>query len=349
MKAPFRWGIIGTGGIARAFAIDLQRAPDHLVKAVGSRSMPNGHAFASQFPDCAAYGSYEDLVADPAIDAVYVATPHPSHVSSTLLALRAGKPVLCEKPFAVNATQAKLMIDTARDLDLTLMEAMWTRFLPHIKKVREILSNETIGEIISVEADHGQRLTALQIPRLMSPEFAGGALLDLGIYPVSFAHMVLGVPARITASGAFTSEGVDSQTSTIFDYDSGAQAILTANMISQSPCRAVISGTLGRIEIDRTFYRPTSMRVVHNDDSFMLYTNEYVGQGLREEAIEFAELVRSGKKESSLLGLDETLRIMQSMDKIRELIGLTFPMDLSRRELNLPHRLDPPHSQVPPR
>lgn len=327
MNKTFRWGIIGTGGIARAFAFDLQRVSDHKVAAVGSRSAQKGHAFAAEFADCASYGSYEELVADPNIDGIYVATPHPSHVSSTLLALRAGKPVLCEKPFAVNSAQAKLMIDTAREKNLALMEAMWTRFLPHIKKVRQILSEGTIGEVISVEADHGQRLVTLQIPRLMLPEFAGGALLDLGIYPVSFAHMVLGVPAKITASAAFTPEGVDSQTTAIFDYKSGAQAILTANMIAKTPCRAVISGTLGRIEIDRTFYNPAPMRVVLNDESVTEYSNDYQGHGLREQAIEFAHLVRGGKKESSLLSLDETYQIMQSMDKIRELIKLRFPIE----------------------
>lgn len=327
MKEQFQWGIIGTGGIARAFAIDLQRLPDHKVAAVGSRSSHKGHAFASEFAGCLAYGSYQELVADLNIDGIYVATPHPTHVSSTLLALRAGKPVLCEKPFAVNSREAKLMIDTAREMNLTLMEAMWTRFLPHIKMVRQVVDNGTIGGIISVEADHGQRLAALQIPRLMLPEFAGGALLDLGIYPVSFAHMVLGVPDKITASAAFTTEGVDSQTSVIFDYDSGAQAILTANMIAKSPCRAVINGTLGRIEIDRTFYNPAAIRVVLNDESVTEFPNDYQGHGLREQAIEFANLVRRGEKESSLLTLDETLQIMGSMDKIRESIKLTFPIE----------------------
>lgn len=327
MNKTFRWGIIGTGGIARAFAFDLQRAADHKVAAVGSRSAKKGHAFAAEFADCASYGSYEELVADPNIDGIYVATPHPLHVSSTVLALRAGKPVLCEKPFAVNSAQAKLMIDTAREKNLTLMEAMWTRFLPHIKKVRQILSEGTIGEIISVEADHGQRLAALHIPRLMLPEFAGGALLDLGIYPVSFAHMALGVPTKITASAAFTPEGVDSQTTAIFDYESGAQAILSANMIAKTPCRAVISGTLGRIEINQTFYNPAPMRVVFNDDSITEYPNDYQGHGLREQAIEFAHLVRSGKKESSQLSLDETYQITQSMDKIRDLIKLRFPIE----------------------
>ena len=327
MSRPFHWGIIGTGGIARAFALDLQRLPDHKVAAVGSRSAEKGHAFAAQFKDCIAYGSYKELVGDPDIDGIYVATPHPSHVSSTLLALQAGKPVLCEKPFAVNASEAKLMIDAARKMNMTLMEAMWMRFLPHIKKIRKILNEGVIGEVISVEADHGQRLAPLQIPRLMLPEFAGGALLDLGIYPVSFAHMVLGAPSKISASAAFTPEGVDSQTSVIFDYPSGAQAILTANMITSTPCRAVISGTLGRIEIDRTFYNPTSVRVISNDESVTEYPNDYEGHGLREQAIEFADLVRGGLTESSILSLEETYQVMQSMDEIRRLIKLKFPIE----------------------
>lgn len=325
MNKQFRWGIIGTGGIARAFAIDLQRLPDHKVAAVGSRSSHKANAFASEFEECRAYGSYPELVNDPSIDGIYVATPHTTHVTNTVLALNAGKPVLCEKPFAVNSAEAKLMIDTARKMNVALMEAMWTRFLPHIKRVREIVNSGTVGEIISVEADHGQRLAALQIPRLMLPEFAGGALLDLGIYPVSFAHMVLGVPEKITASASFTTEGVDSQTSVIFDYNSGAQAILTANMIAKSPCRAVITGTLGRVEIDRTFYNPAPVRVVLNDETVTDYPNDYQGHGLREQAVEFARLVRQGEKESSLLTLAETQEIMQSMDKIRELINLRFP------------------------
>lgn len=329
MNRTFRWGIIGTGGIARAFAMDLQRLPDQRVSAVGSRSAQKGREFAAEFPDCVAYGSYQELVADPDIDGIYVATPHTSHLSNTVLALRAGKPVLCEKPFAVNSAEVKTMIDVAREENVALMEAMWTRFLPHIKMTRQILNEGVIGEIISVEADHGQRLAALQIPRLMLPEFAGGALLDLGIYPVSFAHMVLGTPERITASAAFTPEGVDSQTTAIFDYPSGAQAILTSNMIAMTPRRAVISGRLGRIEIDRTFFNPAPMRVVLNDDSVTEYPNEYQGHGLREQAIEFAHLVRAGLKESPLLTLDESFHIMQSMDEIRALIGLKYPQEMS--------------------
>ncbi len=323
----FRWGIIGTGGIAAAFATDLQRLPDHKVVAVGSRSAEKGHAFAAKFPDCKAYGSYTELVADPEIDGIYVATPHTSHVSNTLLAIKAGKPVLCEKPFAVNAHEAKIMIDAAREKNLALMEAMWSRFLPHIKKAREIVSAGVLGELVSVEADHGQRLAVLQIPRLMLPELAGGALLDLGIYPVSLAHMFLGVPDSITASSTFTPEGVDAQTTAIFNYASGAQAILTANMIASTPCRAVINGTLGRLEIDSIFYFPTSMRVLLNDGATTEYPNTYQGKGLREEAIEFAELVRSSRLESDQLTWDQTYEIMQSLDEIRRQVKLVYPFE----------------------
>jgi predicted dehydrogenase len=325
MNQEFQWGIVGTGGIARAFADDLQYFSDHRVAAIGSRSFTTAQAFAEHYPGCTSYGSYEELVADPTIDGIYVATPHMLHMPNTILALRAGKPVLCEKPFAVNALEAEKMIATARSQNLLLMEAMWTRYLPHIQKVRHILASGVLGEIIAVEADHGQLLATLKIPRLMLPEFAGGALLDLGIYPISFAHLVLGVPSKISATATFTSDAVDGQTSAIFDYPSGAQAILTTNMIVKTPCRAVISGSEGRLEIDRTFYSPTTMRVILNDDSVTEHPNTYVGHGLREQASEFARCVREGLTESPLLTLKETHLIMESMDEIRKQIKLKYP------------------------
>ncbi len=251
-KPEFRWGIIGTGGIAKAFARDLSYFNSHIVQAVGSRSLEKASDFALEFPGCTSYGSYEELVADPMIDAVYVATPHPQHVANTILALNAGKPVLCEKPFAVNAIQAQAMVTASRENGVALLEAMWTRFLPHIGQLRELLSSGVIGQVINVEADHGQYLIDSKNPRLTEPSLAGGALLDLGIYPVSFAHLVLGKPARITATGVLTEKGVDCQASAIFDYDNGAQAVMTTTLMTGTPCRATIAGTLGRIEIDRT-------------------------------------------------------------------------------------------------
>jgi predicted dehydrogenase len=262
------------------------------------------------------------------IDAVYVATPHPQHVANTILALKAGKPVLCEKPFAVNAIEAQAMVATARENDVALLEAMWTRFLPHIAQVREILSSGAIGEVVNVEADHGQYLIDSKNPRLTEPSLAGGALLDLGIYPVSFAHLVLGTPARITATGALTEKGVDSQTSAIFDYDNGAQAVITTTLITGTPCRATIAGTLGRIEIDRTFYNPANMRLVMRDGTTTEYPNTYKGHGLREQAAELERMVRNGEIESPLLTHKMTIEIMQSLDEIRTQIGLRYPFEI---------------------
>lgn len=323
----FSWGILGTGGIAQAFVDDLSRAEGHCVVAVGSRTLSNAQRFANPIVGAVAYGSYEELVADKNVDAIYVATPHPMHEEHALLAMNAGKPVLCEKPFAISATQAQTMIETSRKNNVALLEAMWTRYLPHIAKVREILSSNVLGQIQTVEADHGQRLADRGIDRLVDPNLGGGAVLDLGIYPISFAHLVLGTPTHITARAVMTDRGVDAQTSAIFDYSNGAQAVINTTMIAQTPCRAVVSGLLGRLEIDRTFYNPANMRVVLFDGSTTEYPNSYSGHGLREQAIEMARVVRAGLLESPLMPHHETISVMKSMDEIRRQIKLTYPFE----------------------
>jgi len=298
----------------------------HTVAAVGSRTLSNAQEFAKTFGGTA-YGSYEELVADPSVDAIYVATPHPSHKENVITALNAGKPVLCEKPFAVNAHEAREMVAAAEKNGVALMEAMWARFLPHYADVREIIASGVLGQILTVQADHGQRLADRNIPRLVEPSLAGGALLDLGIYPVSFAHMILGNPAKITASAVLTEKGVDAQTSMIFDYADGAQAILTTTMIEQTPCRAVVAGVNGWLEIDRTFYNPTSMRVVLFDGSVTQYPLTYTGHGLREQAEAFKKLVQSGKTQSEILTWKDTLDIMGTLDAVRSQIGLRYPFE----------------------
>ena len=322
----FSWGILGPGGIARAFAKDLTLLEGHTIGAVGSRSIDNAHSFAKDFGGTA-YASYEELVKDPTIDAIYVATPHPAHHDNVILALDAGKPVLCEKPFAVNAGEAQAMVDAAAKNKVALMEAMWARFLPHYSKVREIVASGVLGPILSIHADHGQRLADQNIPRLVEPHLAGGALLDLGIYPISFAHMILGNPASITSSAIMTNKGVDAQTSMIFTYQSGAQSVLTTTMIEQTPCRAVVAGLHGWLEIDRTFYNPASMRVVLNDGTVTQYPNTYTGHGLREQAESFKQLVQSGKVQSEILSWQDTIDIMKTMDAVREQIGLKYPFE----------------------
>jgi predicted dehydrogenase len=324
--STFNWGILGPGGIARAFAADLQSLAGHSVAAVGSRTLSNAEEFVSTFGG-KAYGSYEELVADESVDAIYVATPHPAHKENVVLALNAGKPVLCEKPFAVNAQEAQEMVAAAVANNVALMEAMWSRFLPHYALVREIVASGILGKILTVHADHGQRLADQNIPRLVDPLLAGGALLDLGIYPVSFAHMVLGNPTKITASGVLTDRGVDGQTSMIFDYANGAQAILNTTMLEQTPCRAVVAGVNGWLEIDRVFYSPTSMRVTLFDGTVKQYPNTYVGHGIREQAEEFKQLVLSGKQQNELLNWKDTVDIMKSLDTVRSQIGLAYPFE----------------------
>jgi predicted dehydrogenase len=322
----FSWGILGPGGIAQAFAKDLSFIEGHTIGAVGSRTISNSQKFASTFGGTA-YGSYEELVADSTIDAIYVATPHPAHHDNVILALNAGKPVLCEKPFAVNAKQAQAMVDTAAKNQVALMEAMWARFLPHYAKVREIVASGVLGPILSIHADHGQRLADRGIARLVEPQLAGGALLDLGIYPISFAHMILGNPTSITSTAVMTEQGVDAQTSMIFTYDTGAQAVLTTTMIEQTPCRAVVAGLHGWLEIDRTFYNPASLRVVLNDGSVTEYPSTYTGHGLREQAESFKHIVQSGALESEVLTWKDTVDIMKSMDTVRSQIGLKYPFE----------------------
>lgn len=322
----FSWGILGPGGIARAFGQDLTLLSGHAIGAIGSRSLENAQKFSDAFGGTA-YGSYAELVADPTIDAIYVATPHPAHHDNVILALNAGKPVLCEKPFSVNADQAQAMVDAAARNNVALMEAMWARFLPHYAKVREIVKSGVLGPILSVHADHGQRLADQGIARLVEPDLAGGALLDLGIYPVSFAHMILGTPSNVASKAVFTDKGVDAQTSMIFTYSSGAQAVLTTTMMEQTPCRAVVAGLNGWLEIDRTFYNPAAMRMVLNDGTVTEYPNTYPGHGLREQAEVFKQLVISGALESEILTWKDTVDIMKTLDEVRQQNGLKYPFE----------------------
>jgi predicted dehydrogenase len=325
--STFKWGIIGTGGIARAFANDIAYLGDHAIAAVGSRNLETAESFVKTIPGAKAYGSYAELINDSDIDAIYVAVPHPSHKENVIAALNAKKPVLCEKPFAVNSIQAKEMVAVAKANDVALMEAMWARFLPHYAKIREIVSSEVLGQITTIHADHGQRLADQNIPRLIEPSLAGGALLDLGIYPISFAHMVLGVPQSITSSATFTDKGVDAQSSMVLNYANGAQAVLNTTMIVQTPCTAVIAGLNGYLEVNRTFYNPTSMRLTLFDGTVTEYPADYKGHGLREQAVEFARVVKSGAKESPILRWDDTIAIMEIMDTVRSQIGLKYPFE----------------------
>jgi len=316
MTEPLRWGLIGTGWIADSFAADLACTDSGRVVAVGSRRIETANRFADRFEIPNRHGSYEALVADPEVDVVYVATPHPLHHPNTLLALRAGKPVLVEKPFTMNAVEARELVAAARAEKLFCMEAMWTRFLPHIAQIRRLVAEGALGEIVTVSADHGQWFAKDPEFRLFAPELGGGALLDLGVYPVSFASMLLGAPSSIVAliDPAFT--GVDGQTSMLFGYDSGAQAVLSCTLSAKSSTRAAIVGTEARIEIDGDFYTPTSFTLITRSGERTRYDEPHQGRGLWHQADEVARCLREGLLESPLMPLDESISIMQTMDAV---------------------------------
>ena len=316
MSEPLRWGLIGTGGIAATFAADLELTDSGVVAAVGSRRMDSADRFGDRFGVPNRHASYEALVADPEVDVVYVATPHPFHHANAQLALSAGKPVLVEKAFTMNAAEARDLVATARAEGLFLMEAMWTRFLPHIAQIRGLLDDGALGEIVTVTADHGQWFANDPEFRMFAPELGGGALLDLGVYPVSFASMVLGAPQRIVSvvSPAFT--GVDGQTSMVFGYAGGAQAVLTCTLSAKSPTRAAIVGTEARIEIDGDFYAPTSFTLIPRGGEQTRFDAPHEGRGLRHEADEVARCLREGLLESPLMPLEETISIMATMDAV---------------------------------
>jgi predicted dehydrogenase len=313
-NAPLRWGIMGTGGIAGAFARDLRLTGSGVVAAVGSRTAAGAERFAGENRVPTRHGSYEALANDPDVDVVYVATPHPLHHANARLALEAGKPVLVEKPFTMNADEARDLVDLARTKDLFLMEAMWTRFLPHIRHIRELLP--ALGDVVTVTADHGQWFAEDPAFRLFAPELGGGARLDLGIYPVSFASMVLGPPERVAAMATPAFTGVDAQMSMLFGYASGAQALLTCTLSAVSPTTASIVGTDARIEVDGPFYAPASFTFIPREGERSRFGYVDEGRGLRHQADEVALRLAAGETESPFMPLAETVSIMATMDEV---------------------------------
>ena len=320
----FRWGIIGTGGIANAFRRDLEYLVGHRVSAVLSRSMQNAESFSSTISNCRPFDDPQSFMEFSEMDAVYIATPNTLHFEQTIMALENKKHVLCEKPFAMNSGEVRSMVETSKANNVALLEGMWTRYLPHINIIRRLIKENAIGDIHSLFACHGQDLTHSNNPRLWTKGLGGGALLDLGIYVVSLAHMILGKPKNIIASSIFTKQGVDAKTSMIFTYESGALANLSCTMYDTQPNRGVISGSKGFIEIAPTFYAPTSITLNTNDGRSVSYPNDYKGHGLREQADELANCVKNNEIESQKMKHSDSIYVMESMDQIRDQVGLTF-------------------------
>ena len=320
-----RWGILATGGIAHAFARDLRTAGLDL-RAVGSRRLEGARAFAEEFDVARVHGSYEALAADDEIDIVYIATPHPMHAENALLLLEHGKHVLIEKPFTLNADQAIAVRDLARAKGLLAMEAMWTRYLPHMIRIHDIIEAGTLGEIRAVFADHTQRISDDPAHRLNALELGGGALLDLGIYPVSFAWDMLGAPTSITATARLGGTGADTEVATIFTHASGAVSTTLSSSRAAGPNTAHVVGTEGRIDIDRVWYTPTSFRVTAPDGTVLEeFVSDVEGRGMQFQALAAEETIAGGATDSERLPIDETVAIMETLDAVRRQIGLRYP------------------------
>ncbi|MDA8371581.1 MAG: Gfo/Idh/MocA family oxidoreductase [Nocardiopsaceae bacterium] len=315
---PTRWGIIGTGGIARMFAEDLQRLPGHEVLAVGSRSPGTAEAFARRHGIGRAYGSYAELAADADLDVVYIATVHSAHLSAARTCLLAGRPVLVEKPFTVNATEAAELADLAAARGLFAMEAMWTRFNPIIKRLRRLVADKAIGEITALYADFGFAHEFDPDHRLWAPDLAGGALLDLGVYPVSLASMLLGQPDRVHATSSTAPSGVDAQTAMVLRYPAGAVALLHCGLVAGSPQTATVIGTRGRIELAAPFFRPAELRLLREGGQTERFGIEIPGHGYTYQAQEVARCLSEGLLESPLMPLEESVAVLRLLDTVRE-------------------------------
>jgi len=319
------WGILATGGIAHAFTSDLRTAGLH-VAAVGSRRIESAREFAAQYDIPHAHGSYAELVSDPTVDIVYIATPHPGHVDNALLALDHGKHVLVEKPFTLTATEAAIIRDRAAEKGLLAMEAMWTRYLPHMVRIREIVAAGTLGEIRVVSADHTQKISTDPAHRLNALELGGGALLDLGIYPISFAVDVLGLPERVSATARLSEAGSDAEVATMFLHRDGALSTTVSSSRAAGANTAQIVGTEARIEIDRVWYTPTSFRVVTPDGVVVEeFTTDIDGRGMQFQAQAAERFVAAGMISSDVLPIDETVAIMGVLDEVRRQIGVVYP------------------------
>lgn len=336
MANAVRWGILGTGKIARAFANALKDAPGAVLAGVASRSLDKAQGFAQEFgAAAAAYGSYQELVDASGIDLVYVATPHPQHAGNALMALRAGKGVLVEKPFTMNLREAEQVVTLARSRRLFLMEAMWTRYLPAFDEVRRIIASGELGTVRQVVADFGFTAGFGPEHRIYNPELGGGALLDLGIYPLSLATALLGPVAAIKAQAELGETGVDVQTGFTLRHEGGGLSVCSCSFQARTPCELTVSGARGHLRMNTMFHRATSVTVTLDDGSTRTVDTPYLGNGYVHEVIEAQRCFQAGLQESPGMKLEETLALMGVMDEIRRQIGLGYESD--RRSLRPAH------------
>ena len=322
----FGWGFIGAGAIANRFMAGLMQVPDAYLAAVSSRTYERAERFAGKY-NAKVYKSTEELIADEDVDIVYVATPHTVHRENTLMAIEIGKPVLCEKPMAPNAKMVTEMVQAARKKRVYLMEAMWTRFFPAMKKVREWLDEGRIGKVQFVTADFGYYEEEDPSKIIFDPNTAGGSLLDVGIYPIAFAFMVFGKkPNRITGLADMASTGVDAAMGCTLGFEGGGLALLYSAMNAETPQVAEIIGQKGRIVIPQ-FWSPREAHLYIGGELIESFKGDHEGEGYQFEIAAVQEDIRNGRLENELMPLDESIAIAEVMDELRSQWGLVYPFE----------------------
>jgi predicted dehydrogenase len=330
MNKKIRWGILGAGRIAQKFASDLTLVNDSTLHAIASRSKANTTLFAGLYPAALQYDNYEELVQNPDIDVIYIATPHGLHYEHTLLCLRNGKAVLCEKAFALNSKQAKTMIAEARTQHLFLMEALWSKFTPPWQKMMELIGNGQLGEIKNVLINFGFIPTPPVADRVFSPALGGGTLLDIGIYNLFYALSALGKPDHIEAAMTPASTGVDEQCAILLRYHNGAMAQLFSSYSSHLATEADISGDRGRIRLTHRFYTPDTTIEFYPgraDSKIRIPVEPTEGFGYHYEAGHVNDCLRKGLTESPVMTHADTLLLMETMDEVRQKAGIRYPAD----------------------
>jgi predicted dehydrogenase len=330
MSDTTRWGILATGKIAHTFARDLALVPGGELTAVGSRRLESARAFAQQYGAAAAHGSYEDLVADPDVDAVYIATPHALHLDNARLAFEAGKHVLCEKPLTLNLAEAEEMVRLATEHDRFLMEAMWTACHPVIRAVVDDVRSGRFGTPRLVHAELGFRVDAPPEDRMFNPDLGAGALLDMGIYPLTFAHLVLGPAEELRATANLSDTGIDLDVVVNGRYAGGALATMSASMTSWSSEAAAVATDLGRIEIPDHFHHPRYAVFTPADGGDPVRIDgeqPVIGTGFGNEILEVQRCLTAGLRESALVPHQQTLTLMRQMDDLRAQIGVRYAAD----------------------
>jgi len=323
MNKKVNWGIIGLGNIAHKFAADVQLSNSAVLYGVASRDRSKAKVFSEKFNCTTYYGAYEDLADDAEVDVIYIATPHTLHYENTMMCLRKGKAVLCEKPMGIHADEVKMMVREAKSRNLFLMEGLWTRFIPAIEKLMDLLNKEAIGDITSIQADFGFKADPNPEGRLYDKKLGGGSLLDIGIYPIYLSLLTMGLPKKIKAEARFTETGVDSSCSMQFDYENGATANLTSIIEAETPTEAYIRGRNGSIKLHRMFHHTEKITISRANEN-EIFDIKYTGNGYIHEIEEVNTCLTNQETESSKLPLATSIDLIHIIDRVKEEIGLQY-------------------------